>query len=203
MGKDSHINENRRHKQHLQSSNYDNQQINKVLQNNPNRWEYKRLYESADVDDGILNQLDISFIERYNPRFNFTEGGEGSTGYKHTKESKEKMSKAKKGKYLGKNNSFYNKHHTEETKQKLRESKLGKEQSIQQKISRSKSNNTTGYFRVTKEKTNNVKQVFVYTYQYYDNSLNKRIRICRTDIIKLKNEVLRRNLIWKELDEVK
>lgn len=72
------------------------------------------------------------------------------TGYKFSKEAKEKMSKNRKGKYTGKNNSMfgrkhteesrkkmsrpqfgedngmYGKHHTEETKKKLREANKGK-----------------------------------------------------------------------------
>ena len=41
-------------------------------------------------------------------------------------EWKQKQSEAKKGKYCGKNNSFYGKHHSEETKQKQSEAKKGK-----------------------------------------------------------------------------
>ena len=40
IGKDSNIDKNRRHKQHFQSSKYDNQHVNKILQNNPQRYDY-------------------------------------------------------------------------------------------------------------------------------------------------------------------
>ena len=43
VGKDSHIGENKRHKQHYQSSNYNEQTINRVLQNNKGRYDYKCL----------------------------------------------------------------------------------------------------------------------------------------------------------------
>lgn len=57
--------------------------------------------------------------------YNMTEGGDGSYGYKHTKESKLKMSKNHYN-VTGENNPFYHKHHSEETKQRLRELNKGK-----------------------------------------------------------------------------
>ena len=41
-------------------------------------------------------------------------------------ETRNKLSKAKKGKYIGENNSFYGKKHTDEAKEKIRQTKLGK-----------------------------------------------------------------------------
>ncbi|MGJ7912617.1 NUMOD3 domain-containing DNA-binding protein [Neobacillus sp. LXY-1] len=86
--------------------------------------------------------------------YNMTLGGDGSFGFKHTNESKEKMSKlqrkrlsnkenhpmfkkhhtdrarfkiskARKGVYCGENHPWYNRKHTEESKQKMRESSIG------------------------------------------------------------------------------
>ena len=57
--------------------------------------------------------------------YNMTEGGDGSYGYKHTKESKAKMSRNHYD-VTGENNPFYHRHHSEETKQKLRELNVGK-----------------------------------------------------------------------------
>ena len=91
IGKDSYIDKNGRHNDHKSPSKYNEQKFNQVLQNNPTRWEYQRLYECDIVDDETLNQLEITFIERYNPRFNFTKGGEGMTGYKHSDETKQKL----------------------------------------------------------------------------------------------------------------
>lgn len=115
VGKDSRIDINKRHKQHLQQSLYDAQQINRVIQNNPDRYEYSVLYCSDDVSDDDLNMLEMSFIERYNPKFNFTKGGDGSAGFKMSDESKRKISESKKGK-----------HHTKEHKQKISESMKGR-----------------------------------------------------------------------------
>lgn len=45
----------------------------------------------------------------------------GMIGKHHSDKSRKKISKARKGKYMGENNNMYGKHHTEETKQLLRE----------------------------------------------------------------------------------
>ena len=57
---------------------------------------------------------------------NFTWGGEGSSGYKFSEESKRKMSESQKGKQAGKNHPLYGKHHTEESKRKNSEAHKGK-----------------------------------------------------------------------------
>ena len=67
--------------------------------------------------------------------WNFTDGGEGSTGYRHTVESRDKMSKALKGKKQTPehvanrrkslpDSPFKGKKHSEETKKRISESSL-------------------------------------------------------------------------------
>lgn len=58
---------------------------------------------------------------------------EANSGEKHhfygktfSKEYREKLSKAKKGKYVGEKHHFYGKHHTEESKKKISENRKGK-----------------------------------------------------------------------------
>lgn len=74
-------------------------------------------------------------------------GGRANKGKKHSKETKEKMSKWQIGRKFseatkkkmsesrpdisGKNNPFYGKQHSEETKQKISQSKLGKKQTLE------------------------------------------------------------------------
>lgn len=95
VGRDSNIDEGQRDKAHKTKSNYDVQKINQIIQNNLSRYNYNVLWEVDDCSDNHLNQMEIYFINKYNPRFNFTKGGEGISGYRHTPISKQKMSKAK------------------------------------------------------------------------------------------------------------
>ena len=70
----------------------------------------------------LLNTLEKFYIRKYKSSdnrfgYNLTEGGEGSTGYKHTDESKRKMSEFQKGKIPWNKG----KQMSEEQKQKLKE----------------------------------------------------------------------------------
>ena len=102
IGKDSHIDKNQRHKQHLQPSQYDSQPFNRVLQNNPDRYEYRVICEYPDLTDDELNWLECMEIMKHKflygeiPRFNFTVGGDGTTGYRKPYEDFE-YSVAKRG----------------------------------------------------------------------------------------------------------
>lgn len=94
IGKDSHIDKKRRHRDHHKPSAYEEQVINRVLQNNPNRYTYQVL--AFDVkDQETLNNLETMHIGHLKPRFNFTDGGEGTNGYKWTEESIRKLSEAR------------------------------------------------------------------------------------------------------------
>ena len=54
--------------------------------------------------------------------YNLTKGGEGSSGFRHTTESRLKMSQTKKDMNLvGENNPFYGQHHTPESRQRMSE----------------------------------------------------------------------------------
>lgn len=91
VGKDSHIDKHSRHKHHFKPSKYDEQQINRILQNNPERYEYSVIWAEEDCTDLKLNKMEILFGKIYNPKFNFDEFGKG--GCKgHTEETKEKIS---------------------------------------------------------------------------------------------------------------
>ena len=113
IGKDSNIENNIRCNAHKNPSKYNHQPFNRVLQNNPDRYQYEIIY-IGDFDDNLLNTLEINSIAEENPKFNFTKGGDGISGYKHSDESKRKISEAKKGKK-----------HSEETKRKLSEANKG------------------------------------------------------------------------------
>ena len=100
IGKDSHIEKNRRHHNHHQPSHYHRQPINRILQNNPHRYKYEILkqWESNEYNTCLSNALEIIYIRRYQPRFNYTIGGEGTKGYKHNKHTRKRISESLKGK---------------------------------------------------------------------------------------------------------
>jgi group I intron endonuclease len=126
IGKDSHIDIHRRHKDHTGKWAYNVQHINKVIQNNPNRYTYNVMLE-GELSDKLLNAFEMAFIKKHDPLFNFTDGGEGVSGFKHNPKSREKMSKShigqvawNKGKKIpelsGENHPMYGKHHKKSTK---------------------------------------------------------------------------------------
>jgi group I intron endonuclease len=73
------------------------------------------ILEQNISDENLLNEREIFHIQKLQPRYNMTSGGEGTSGLKRTKEHYEKVSKALKGRPL-----------SEETKRKISESKKGK-----------------------------------------------------------------------------
>jgi group I intron endonuclease len=199
VGKDSYIHKNQRHSEHLRPSFYDRQVFNRVLQNNPDRYEYEVVCEADHYSDVYLNCLEKGLIKVLNPKFNYTKGGDGSVGYKHSLESRKKMSEARKGE----KNHFYGRHHTEESKQKIRDKVsgekncwYGKSRSLNNKINVSKASSSTGIFRVTKIKKTACKQGFMYEYRYYDDD-GKRKAIASVDLDKLEEKVLSKGLVWK------
>lgn len=222
IGKDSNIDKNKRYRDHFTPSCYNKQQINKVLQNNPDRYIYQVLWEIEDCTDNHLNQMEIYYIREYDPRFNFTKGGDGISGFQHSVETRRKMSKnhpdvsgknnpmynkkhteesrRKISKKLsGANNSMYNKKHSEKTKRKIGAKHKGKKYSKETRQKMSKRHNTTGFYRVSKKRDSNYKQGFIWIYQYYDN--NKRKAIYSVDLKKLEKKVRKEGLEWKIIDK--
>lgn len=134
VGKDSHIGKNKRFNAHMAPSNYNKQRFNRILQNNPDRYKYKVLRE-GNFEENLLNVLEIIYTRRYSPKFSYTIGGDGCTGYHHTEESKQKISEGNKGKLvseetkrkISENNCRYwqDKHHSEKTKKKISQSISG------------------------------------------------------------------------------
>ena len=190
VGKDSHIDKNTRHLQHSAPSKYDEQPFNRILQNNPDRYEYGVIWATEDCTDLKLNKMEILFGKIYNPKFNFDEFGKG--GCKgHTEETKKKLSEL----FKGKNNPNYGKTMPEEQKKKISEAKKGRKRSGEDKMKISESINTTGYYRVTKRKHKSCNQGFTWAYQYYKNGKQKSIE--SVDIKKLEQKVKEKGLIWR------
>lgn len=186
IGKDSNIDVNKRYYEHKRPSMYDKQQINRVIQNNPDRYEYRVLME-GDYKDNQLNKMEKFLIKHlktfkydYPERsvFNFTKGGEGTSGRVVSDETRIKISEANKGK----NNPNYG---------------INYRQSDEHKRNISKSKNTTGYLNVSKQKNKRLKQGFTWVYQYYEDG--KRKVITSIFIDKLEAKVKSKGLTWMKL----
>ena len=148
VGKDSSLDKQRRRYDHQAPCNYEVQPFNRILQNNPNRYTYQVLTWNV-TDQETLNALEIQYIRQYNPKFNFTDGGDGMLGFKHSEESKRKMSEFHKGKVL-----------SEETRKRFSEVKLGERNNMYGKkhskntkklmsLAATRLKNKTGYYRVS------------------------------------------------------
>ena len=73
----------------------------------------------------------------------------------------------------------------------------GKKFSQEHKLNISISQNTSGFFRVSKHKTTKVKQGFQWQYSYYENGKQKKIS--RIDLQKLEKEVKSKGFEWVKL----
>ena len=185
VGRDSHIDENRRDRDHYAPSNRDEQQINRVLQNDNNsgRYSYVILEKGCFTNDE-LNQKEIYWIKYFDPRFNFTPGGDGvgsgenhpRYGKKHSEESRKKISRAMSGKnnpmygktgknnpFYGKNNPFYGKKHTKQARKKMSEARKGTKNAFNPciKIRKSKSNTCKQGFRWNTQVSTPEKKIFI------------------------------------------
>lgn len=209
IGKDSYIDKKTRHRAHKKPSAYNAQHFNKVLQNNLNRYKYKVL-EEGNISQDFLNALEMCFIQKYNPIFNFTRGGDGCLGFRLSNESKKKMSESRKG-----NSNALGMKHSEETKKKISERMKGKNnpmygkthpmfgrnRSEETRIKISKKLNTSGYYRVSKQKLSRLKQGFCWKYQWLGED-KKQKAIWSTNIKELEKKVKEKGLPWFKLDEV-
>ena len=139
-------------------------------------------------------------------------------GTKHSKEAKKRMSISRKGRAV-----------SEETRKKISKANNGRivsdatrlkmsmnhtdysgennpmfgvKHSLGKKLEMSKDRNSSGYFRVNKHKSSEVKQGFLWRYQYYDDN-GKRKSIESVDIKKLEEKVKAKGLIWEKLGYTK
>ena len=99
-------------------------------------------------------------------------------GSKASEKTKQLMRKTRQGK----NNSFYGKKHSKKSKIKM-----------------SKSNNTSGYYRVYKSKEKNIKQGYRWVYRYQKNG--KTYAIKDVNIKRLEDKVKARGLDWIKYDD--
>ena len=122
-----------------------------------------------------FEKIYINIYDTYNNGYNMTTGGDINP--MNMPEIRNKIAVS----MTGEKNHFYGKNH-----------------SLSSEIEMSYHHNTTGYFRVSKEK-GNYKQGFRWRYQYFDKEGKKRA-IKSIDIDKLKQKVLDKNLPWIEFN---
>ena len=107
--------------------------------------------------------------------------------------------------YRGEHQSLHTKGRTlsEETKQKISKAKTGvkhsKESCIQQSETHSKRYNTTGYYRVSKNKKKDTKQGFTWRYSYPEDGKQKAI--VSIDLKKLEEKVKAKGLKWFKIEK--
>jgi group I intron endonuclease len=112
-----------RHRRYLKKGNHDNKQLQEMFNRYGDIFSYEILHQGEYTLDELY-EMEKQEIERhraFTAGFNYTLGGAGSEGFKHTQESSEKMSETRKVTFLGEGNPFYGKSHSEETKQTIRE----------------------------------------------------------------------------------
>lgn len=89
--------------------------------------------------------------------------------------------------------------HTSKAKKNMSEAQKGRIITDEHKINLSKSQNKTGYFRVSKEYGKQYKQGFRYRYIWREDGKRKEIK--SVDLNKLKEKVIRKGLPWIKLEE--
>ena len=76
----------------------------------------------------LLFDLERYYIAKYNCRvpngYNITDGGEGSTGYRHSEETRIKI-RNNRPNFNGENNPMFGRHHSESAKYKMAKKKIG------------------------------------------------------------------------------
>ena len=105
--------------------------------------------EAIEMEIDLIALYKTNCCRYKNPSYgyNMTDGGQGSSGHRHTDEARKKISISSKEHWsneeyraaqiertTGENNPFYGKQHTEETKERLREASSGKVPSEETRI---------------------------------------------------------------------
>lgn len=170
IGKDSHIEKKKRHREHYQPSLKNVQKINQVLQNDKvGRYSYVE-FEKGYYDNNILNEKEIYWISYFEPKHNYTEGGDGLSGEDHPfygkhrpKEICKKISDSMRGIHIGEKNPMYGKQISEEHRKKLREAMLGENNPMYDVHRYGKDNpNFSDYIKIRKVKCKNCKQGYIW-----------------------------------------
>ena len=204
-----------RWKQHLRSQGRKNSYIDDAIYKYGDENFTLSIICELEKDDDLLNAMEEYYIWKYNTykdknHYNLTPGGDFNpaklpevqakiskalSGRKLPQKTKDKLSKAN----YGEKNPFFGRKHSQRTKEKISKAKLGNKLSNEHKINVSKVSNTSGYYRVHKDKCKRCKQGFTFVYRYHENG--KRKKISSVDIKKLEQKVKAKGLEWIKFDE--
>lgn len=187
----------RRWKEHIRGADIDSSRLERAMRKHgANKFSIKTITELPD-DEKLLNTHEkywINFYNTYEDKFhyNLSEGGETSPMKNPDTVKKVLENRVDQS---GENNPFYKKQHTKESKEKISKAKKGIKQPLERKINQSLNQNNSNYFRVSIIKTDRCKQGFTYRYQYYDEN-NKYKMLESVDIEKLEEKVKAKGLDW-------
>lgn len=196
----------KRHFQHMNPSRYNCQVINRIIQNNPDRYELVIIKDRPYFSKEDRDILEKHYIQFYNTflddnKFNYTLGGDFAPSI--VPEIAKKISKS----MSGQNNPNYGKRFTKETTEKMREAKIGSKnpmygknhtEEIKRKMSLSQGN-STGYRRVSLVTCSDCKHKKRYQYWYYNDD-GKKKSISSVNLKKLKEKVLEKGLPWEKIN---
>jgi len=115
------------------SSRVSNLKRNKLHTNIANKHGIERriILETNDESEALNREIELiaehktCIYDEGSWGANFTRGGEGTSGMKHSEESKRKNSEANKLATSGEKNGMYGKHHSEETRKKIGDNQRG------------------------------------------------------------------------------
>lgn len=214
IGKDSHIDVKERINAHYRPSAYDQQQINRVVQNNPERYSPKIYCHVDNIDD--LNRIEFDLINLYRPKFNYKHGGQGcfidrdfqytvaKNGFKDGKQGYVIKTMFRKDLIQSVHKDYLDDiclklNNGELTPDDVRNMERTVVQTLETKLKRSKATNSSGFYRIRKDFDKTCKQGFLWTYEYYDEN-KKHKRIKRVNLFDLKKEIMSRKMPWRIID---
>lgn len=202
VGKDSNIDKKTRYYKHKAPSFYDDQPFNRVLQNNMDRYEYN-IITKGNYSEEQLNRMEEFFIKHLKTYhydypnksvFNFTVGGDGSTGYKHTPETIQQFSESLKGKEpwnKGKKLTDEQNAHNQDYDAKVKEQF--------DRLNTADVKTSSPVFRVSIKKCPKCKKGLRYEYTYRKDGSRRSISSTK-GLEDLKEKILAQGLIWWEYD---
>lgn len=138
-----------------------------------------KIFIIEECEEELLDKTEIFYIKEWNTKtpkgYNLTDGGEGSSGYIHTEESKRKIGDSQRGEknawfgkllpeyirekmiknhadFSGENHPFWGKHHTEESKNKISENYPDTNLENNSRFGKKNNNASSKYFGVSYHK---------------------------------------------------